>query len=109
MFDVFDIDFSRTIKDGYFGTVDLNEAVVHAEGIEGSQGMFDGGTAGVSTGQHSAACGFHDILGDGVDDGFVWKIDTLYLIPVVFGSGVESDDEVKARVETFSMQRKAAT
>ena len=106
--DVLDIDLSRAVEDGHFGTVDLNEAVVDAERVEGCQGMLDRRAASIAFSQHGAAGGLHDILGHGIDNRFAGQVDALDFVAVVLGGGVEGHDKAKTCVQSFAMQRETA-
>jgi hypothetical protein len=103
-----DVGIGGAVEDRELGAIDLNEAVVNAEGIERRHTVFDGRDAGVATLHHGAAVGLDHVLGDGVDDGLALHIDALYLIAVVLGCRIEGDGQTEARMQAFAEKRKAA-
>ena len=88
------VDLCRTVEDRYLGAVHLNEAVVDAEGKQGGEGVFNGGATRITHSEDGATCGFDDIFGNGLDDGLLRQIETLYLVTVILGGRIEGHHEV---------------
>ena len=105
--DVLDVNLCRAVEDGHFGAVDLQQAVVYAQGIEGGHGMLYGAAARFAKGEHGAACRLYDIFSYGVDDGLTGEVYALDFISVVLGCGVERYREFETCVQAFALQGKA--
>ena len=105
--DVLYVFLGRTVEDGYLRAIDLDEAIVHAEGVEGSQCVLHGGAACFALSKDGAASGFDNVLGDGLDDGLAGEVYALDFVAVVFGGGVERNDEVQSSVEALAVKREA--
>lgn len=104
LFDFLHIHGGTTVEDGEFGTVDLNEAVVDAHCIQGSQPVFDGRDADIAHSEYGTSLGIDYFLGNGIDDGLFFQIDSLNFISVVFRCGIESHRQAQAGVQSFSAE-----
>ena len=100
--DILNIQLGATVENGKFRAVDLYEAVVDAHGIEGGHTMLDGAATRLAARHDCAARGIYHVFGDGLNDGFAFQVNALYLISVVFGGGVEGNGEAQTCVQAFS-------
>ena len=105
---VFHIENGRTVEYGEFGAVHLYEAVVDAHGVECGHGVLNGAASGFALRHHSAARGVNYILGNGLDDGFAFQVDALYLVAVILGGRIEGDRQVEARVQALAEERETS-
>ncbi len=100
--DFFDIEFRAAVEDGQFGSVDLDETVVDAGGVESCHGVFDCADNDIAfTDDCAAVCSDH-IVGYSIDDRLAVKIDTLYFISVVFRRRAECRIDLRACMKTFA-------
>ena len=51
--------------------------------------------------EDSTACRFSHIIGNSVNDGLTFQVDTLNFISVIVRSRVESNGQIKSSVKTF--------
>ena len=67
--------------------------------------MLHGAHAHVAAGQDGAAGRVHHVLGQGVDDGLAFQVNTAELIAVVGGRRVERRRYLYAAVQSLALQR----
>ena len=113
LFEAYTLDFlyiedGTAIEDGKFGAVDLNQHIVHAQGIEGSHGVLHCTAAHIALGQHRATLGVHHVFCHRINDGHAREVDALNLVAMVLVCRIERDREAQAGVQSFSTKGETA-
>ena len=106
--DLLDIFDGRAVEDGELRTIDLNQTVVDAEGIEGRKTMLNGRALGIALSEHCAALGVDDILCDGIDHRLTFEVDTLNLVARILRGWIERDRQVQTCVQPLAEQGETA-
>ena len=94
------------IEDGDFGTIDTNQTVVYACGIEGCQSVLHCGDFHVATGKHGATGRVGNVFGQGVDYRLPFEVGSLNFVAVVFTCGKKCGFDFQAGVQAFSFYGK---
>ena len=103
LLDFFHKRIGAAIQDRHFGTIQLDEAVVDAAGIECCHCVFDGADFDVALHQHCAALGVAHQVGIAIDDRFAFYVCALNLISVILFCRIEHRGDELSGVKSFAL------
>ena len=97
---------SRTVKDGHFGTIQLNQTVVDSRSIKSSHRMLNRTYLHTVLQQDCAALSVSHIFCQTVDDRLIFQVNTLNLVSMMRRGRHECSCNKLTRVQTLSLHGK---
>ena len=98
--------FRRTVKDRHLRCIDIDDAVIHAHGVERTQRMLHGAYFPFAVLQYRTAFGGRDIVRQRSVAGLVWQIHAPQAHTRIRRRRVEGSGHVQTRMQTYRTQRK---
>ena len=97
--DLLDEEPRRTVQDRHLRCIDVDDAVIHAHGVEGAQRVLDGGNFPFSVLQNGAALGSRDVVRQRLIAGLLGQIDAAQTDTCVCRGGVKRRRDMQTCVQ----------